>query len=242
VLPLIFAGIGWGMTRVAHQVVEESLSVVRDKPMEYVDLWGGLKDHAAFRKFDTTEGARQALIAKSIGIYIVIPKEYLGDGKIEVFTIRRPTVMTARQPPLPAGLSDWLVESILSGTTDERIRRAKRPLDVRDQVRFLDESGHESSEDASETEQRAIAAYSFFILLLTSIFTSSAYLLQGMAEEKENRVLEMVISSVRPNQLMLGKLIGLGAAGLVQMAAWVCMSLAMVLFFAVQLVVSPAAF
>ena len=72
VLPLIFAGIGWGMTRVAHQAVEESLSVVRDKPMGYVDLWGGLKDHAAFRKFDTTEAAKQALIAKSIGIYIVI--------------------------------------------------------------------------------------------------------------------------------------------------------------------------
>ena len=242
VLPLIFAGIGWGMTRVAHQAVEESLSVVRDKPMGYVDLWGGLKDHAAFRKFDTPDAARHALIAKSIGIYIVISKEYLVDGKIEVFTLRRPTIMTARQPPLPAGLSDWLVESVLSGTTDERIRRAKHPLDVRDRVRFLDESGNVSSEDASETEQRAIAAYSFFILLLTSIFTSSAYLLQGMAEEKENRVLEMVISSVRPNELMWGKLIGLGAAGLLQMTVWVVMSLVSVMIMAIQFVVAPMAF
>jgi ABC-2 type transport system permease protein len=43
VLPLVFAGIGWGMSSVAHQAVEDSLASVRDKPMGYVDLWGGLE-------------------------------------------------------------------------------------------------------------------------------------------------------------------------------------------------------
>jgi len=242
ILPLIFAGIGYGMSSVAQQAVEESLSVVRDKPMGYVDLWGGLKDHTAYRKFDTVEAARQALLAKSIGIYIVVSTDYLPDGTIEVFTLRRPTVMTARHPPLPSGLSDWLVESVLSGTTDDRIRRAKHPIDVRDRVKCLGETGKESSENSQETEQRAVAAYAFFILLLTSIFTSSAYLLQGMAEEKENRVLEMVISSIHPNELMWGKLIGLGAAGLLQMTVWVVMSLVSVILMAVQFVVAPAAF
>src|SRR4029453_19342197 len=68
------------------------------------------------------------------------------------------------------------------------------------------------------------------------------YLLQGMAEEKENRVLEMVLSSIKPDQLMLGKLIGLGGAGLLQMTIWTVMSFVGVLLSAAQFAVSPMAF
>jgi ABC-2 type transport system permease protein len=241
VLPLVFAGIGWSMSRVANQAVNESLSAVRDKPMGYVDLWGGLKEHKSFRKFDTEQAAKEALLAKAIGMYIIVSKDYLDEGTVKVTTLRKPTVLTARQPPLPAGLKDWLLESVLAGTADQRIKRAKSPL-VIPPPEFLDQFGNPSSENVEETEQRAVAAYAFFVLLLTSIFTSSAYLLQGMAEEKENRVLEMVISSISPNELMLGKLIGLGGAGLLQMTVWVIMSLVSVILMAIQFVVAPAAF
>ena len=241
VLPLVFAGIGTGMSKVAKQAVDESLAVVRDKPMGYVDLWGGLKEHPTYRKFETVQAAKEALLAKSIGIYIVVAKDYLQDGSVTVTTLRKPTVMTARQPPLPSGLKEWFLDSVLTGTDDQRVRRAKNPLVIPPPV-VLDQTGNPSSENAEETEQRAVAAYVFFVLLLTSIFTSSAYLLQGMAEEKENRVLEMVISSISPNELMWGKLIGLGAAGLLQMTVWVVMSLVAVIIMAIQFVVAPAAF
>src|SRR5262249_52305444 len=148
--------------------------------------------------------------------------------------------MTAQAPPLPPGMRDWLLDSVLKDAKAEQIRRAKAPLDLR--TVFLDETGNPSREDPEETKQRAVAAYAFFVLLLTSIFTSSAYLLQGMAEEKENRVLEMVLSSVKPDQLMLGKLMGLGAAGLLQMTIWTTMSLIAVMYFAIQFVIAPATF
>jgi ABC-2 type transport system permease protein len=53
-----------------------------------------------------------------------------------------------------------------------------------------------------------------------SIFTASGFLLQGLSEEKENRVMEVLLSSVSPRQLITGKVLGLGAAGLVQIALW----------------------
>lgn len=240
VLPLIFSGIGYGMSSVAKHAVEESLAPVRGKPMGYIDQWGGLLPHKVHLKFATEKEAKDALLQKKIGTYVIVPEDYLKSGEIKVFSLRRPTLMTAKQPPLPPGVQDWFLDSVLSGAEAVRVERAKRPLDL--QMVFLDAQGMPSTEDEKETEQRAVAAYVFFLLLLMSIFTSSAYLLQGMAEEKENRVLEMVLCSVTPDQLMLGKLIGLGAAGLVQMAAWVSMSLVMVFLFAVQLVVSPAAF
>jgi len=240
VLPFVFAGIGYGMHAVGQRAVEDSIATVRNKPMGFVDRWGGLAERPGFLKYPDEKAARQALLAKATGSYLVIPEDYLRTGEVQVTTLRRPTLMTSQQPPLPPGVRDWLVEAILKDVGPDRIRRAKAPLEPR--TVFLDESGNPSQEDSEETAKRALTAYGFFLLLFMSIFTSSAYLLQGMAEEKENRVMEMVLSSITPNQLMLGKLIGLGAAGLLQMAVWTSMSLVALVFSAVALTVSPASF
>ena len=53
-----------------------------------------------------------------------------------------------------------------------------------------------------------------------AIFSSSSYLLQGLGEEKENRIMEILLSSVSTRQLLTGKVLGLGAAGLVQIVVW----------------------
>ena len=58
------------------------------------------------------------------------------------------------------------------------------------------------------------------ISLLFSVFFSSGYVLNALVEEKENRVMEVLLSSVKPDALLLGKFFGLGAAGLLQMAVW----------------------
>jgi len=59
-----------------------------------------------------------------------------------------------------------------------------------------------------------------FILLSSAILASSGYLLQSTAEERENRVLEILISSVTPTQLLVGKIAGLSVAGLLQAAVY----------------------
>jgi ABC-2 type transport system permease protein len=59
-----------------------------------------------------------------------------------------------------------------------------------------------------------------FILLSTAILASSGYLLQSTAEERESRILEVLVSSVTPAQLLVGKIAGLGGAGLLQAVAY----------------------
>ena len=61
----------------------------------------------------------------------------------------------------------------------------------------------------------------FSLLLVFAIIFSSAYLLQGLSEEKENRLIEILLSSVSARQLLTGKILGIGAAGLAQVAVWV---------------------
>lgn len=63
--------------------------------------------------------------------------------------------------------------------------------------------------------------YAFTLLFVMSIFITSGYLLQSVTEEKENRVVEIVLSSVPALPLMAGKILGLGAAGLTQVVIWV---------------------
>jgi ABC-2 type transport system permease protein len=68
--------------------------------------------------------------------------------------------------------------------------------------------------------------FGMFILLTMAIFLSSGYLLQGIAEEKQNRVIEVLLSSVNPTHLIAGKILGLGAAGLLQVAFYVALLIA----------------
>jgi ABC-2 type transport system permease protein len=240
VLPFVFGGLIYGMQTVAHHAVDESIAPVRTKPLGFVDHWGDLPTKERFRKFETESEAKRALLAQEIGTYLVVPTDYLSTGSVEVVTLRRPTLLTAGRPPLPEGVQEWLLDGILKGVGQAEIRRVKDPLEAR--MIYLDASGNPSREDAKETAVRAGVAYAFFFLLLISIFTSSAYLMQGMAEEKENRVMEMVLTSVRPDELMLGKLLGLGAVGLLQMAVWVTISLVMGVALAAGLVITPGPF
>ncbi|MGA7678239.1 MAG: ABC transporter permease, partial [Dehalococcoidia bacterium] len=61
----------------------------------------------------------------------------------------------------------------------------------------------------------------FSFLLALSLAFSSAYMLQGLGEEKENRLMEILLSSVSTRQLIIGKVLGIGTAGLAQVVVWV---------------------
>jgi ABC-2 type transport system permease protein len=58
-------------------------------------------------------------------------------------------------------------------------------------------------------------------LLLVAAMTTGSMMLQGLIEERSNKLLEAVLACVRPEELMQGKLLGLGAVGLTILAAWV---------------------
>lgn len=67
---------------------------------------------------------------------------------------------------------------------------------------------------------RQWAPSGFVYLLWIAIFTISQMLLNNVIEEKSNRIIEVLLSSVTPGELMLGKLAGIAALGLTMVAAW----------------------
>jgi ABC-2 type transport system permease protein len=70
---------------------------------------------------------------------------------------------------------------------------------------------------------RLVVPLVFMVLFLLSVLMTSGFLIQGTATEKENKVVEVLLASASPDQILAGKLLGLGAAGLLQIVVWLLM-------------------
>jgi ABC-2 type transport system permease protein len=115
-------------------------------------------------------------------------------------------------------LRPFLVDHLLAGQVDENLRsRVRAPLNL--QPVSLSPQG-EGSEDVASFVANIAIPYAFSLLLVIAIFTSSGFLLQGVSEEKESRVIEILLSSLTPIELLAGKILGLGALGLAQILFW----------------------
>ncbi len=86
---------------------------------------------------------------------------------------------------------------------------------------FLDGEDPNGEDD---TLQRSFLGFGFSILIYMFIFFYSNQVMRGVIEEKTNRVVEIIISSVKPFQLMLGKILGIALVGLTQFFIWLIIS------------------
>ncbi len=85
---------------------------------------------------------------------------------------------------------------------------------------------HISDEGEKNTSIGATAIIGFVtsFLIYMALFIYGAQVMRGVIEEKSNRIIEVIVSSVKPFQLMLGKILGIGAVGLTQFLLWIILS------------------
>ncbi len=80
----------------------------------------------------------------------------------------------------------------------------------------------------SHSELAMIVGYAGGFLIYFFIFLFGAQVMRGVIEEKSSRVIEIIVSSVKPFQLMLGKIVGIGLVGLTQFLLWVILSFTLI--------------
>jgi ABC-2 type transport system permease protein len=94
---------------------------------------------------------------------------------------------------------------------------------------ILNQVDLQRSEDTGDAVRNAdsnmVLVYFFSIAFLMTVFGTSGYLMQSVIEEKETRVVEILITSVRPTQLLTGKVLSLGLLGLFQVLVWIVAAL-----------------
>jgi ABC-2 type transport system permease protein len=83
---------------------------------------------------------------------------------------------------------------------------------------------NKDGEKKNSSEAAAIVGYALAFLLYGILFIYGAQVMRGVMEEKTSRIIEVMISSVKPFQLMIGKIIGVGLVGLSQFVLWILLS------------------
>lgn len=82
----------------------------------------------------------------------------------------------------------------------------------------------EAGEQQGDAGVASVVGYIGAFLIYTFIFLYGAQVMRGVMEEKSNRIVEVVMSSVRPFQLMMGKIIGVASVGLTQFLLWIALT------------------
>ncbi|MDP3103499.1 MAG: ABC transporter permease [Candidatus Methanoperedens sp.] len=210
-LPFImFALIGIPVLLGASSITPEDITV------GYVDKTGTFEGN--FTRYAGEELAKNDLLDGKITHLFVIPADYRSTGKIDIFSTKKLSMSTTA---VEGEIKIFLLDNLLKGDNKELVERVKNP--IKSEYFILNEKG-ESGKDDNISGLLISLAFAFFFML--SIFTSSNFLLQGVVEEKENRVMEILLSSVSHRDLLTGKIFGLGAVGLTQVFIWQVMGIA----------------
>jgi len=171
-----------------------------------------------FRPFVSEADARAALAARTLKGYYVIPPDYLSKGVVDVYTQDTANLTGSQARDSFAGV---IRKRLLSGKVDEDTSaRVLAPL--RGSRRFsVTKTGDVTDGGNAAGFVRIAVPLIFTILFLMSVLMTSGYLMQGTGTEKENKVVEVLLASSNPDEILAGKLLGLGAAGLLQIAVWI---------------------
>ncbi len=163
-----------------------------------------------FLSYDSEDQANSDLNAGTIQAYYVIPENYPQNTQV---------ILTFNEEP----------DSGVQSQFTQLIRTNLEPFrDMDPQIWERLQSGNNittlSLDNSREVKQDQwyliLLPFIAGILFIVVVMTSGGYLLQAVVEEKENRTMEIVVTSVSPNKLMAGKIIGNISVGLTQLIAW----------------------
>jgi ABC-2 type transport system permease protein len=125
-------------------------------------------------------------------------------------------------------LQESITNKINSAIEDQMLQEAGIHQDILDSIhkssQFAELKAYEDKGKSSKESNAALASgigYASGFLIYLTMFIYGSMVMRGVMEEKTNRIAEVIISSVKPFELMMGKIIGIGAVGLTQFLLWI---------------------
>lgn len=159
--------------------------------------------------FENETDARTALQNEEIQAFFVLSDNYMASGEAAMVS----TSETGSKSESDFG--DFLAYNLVK---DKPPQLAERLIDGSNLIiRSLDGSREMAVDDWMSIIMPILAG----VLFIIAVNTSGNYLLQAVVEEKENRTMEIIVTSVSPGQLMAGKVIGNLLLGLTQLTTWI---------------------
>jgi ABC-2 type transport system permease protein len=172
-------------------------------------------------KFSELAPALEALNTRRVAAVYELAPDYVTSGRIAVYSrssgLFAQAFANQRQGQVIDAIRASLLQDKMSGDALARVYAPAARLE-----RFtIDGAGQPTGDEDAGALGPFAGSFIVLILLTMSIFFSAGFLQQGTVEDRQNRVMEILLSSVTAEQLLVGKLLGLGAAGLLQVGLYV---------------------
>ncbi len=181
-----------------------------------------IKFHFLDSKMSVEEGKKVLKNSENYAL-LFIPANLVKQPMLELYS-KKESVMS-----LTTFVEEHLEKEIqneklrIKGVDPDVIQNAKTEIDI--QTKILQEDGGEK--ESNSGLNMILGIFSGFLIYMF-IFMYGSQVMRGVIEEKTNRIIEVIISSVKPFQLMMGKIIGVALVGLTQFLLWVILTFAMV--------------
>jgi ABC-2 type transport system permease protein len=159
------------------------------------------------------ESLRQEVLQKKINGYLIIDPKLLEKDSAEFYSTSVSELVTSNQ--LERALNHVLLKM--------RIARQGLPANLASELeRRLDVKAFKVTEKGTAEEKGAgiFAVVIFTVIMYSTFLMYGMQNLKGVIDEKSNRIVEVIIASVRPTELMMGKILGIGLVGLTQYFIW----------------------
>lgn len=175
-----------------------------------------------FQPYADREAALAALDNGEVQQVVVVPADYVDSGDVTVYAAN----FRIQQDPAAMGVafgnSGWMLQSILNYNLvqdEQTLRLLQNPTPGMLATHHALQQDEPVADAATQTTARLVASimpYIFYFLLIMA----SSYMLRSVVAEKENRTVEVLLLSLPPRQLMLGKIVAMSVVLLVQLLIW----------------------
>jgi ABC-2 type transport system permease protein len=150
---------------------------------------------------------------------LLIPADYATKGGVQIFAKKKSAIQLTSE--IEKQMNDIAFNNnMIAHHIDTAVIHSIKKTNISVNIVEITDKG---DKDANLVANIGVGISSA-ILIYLSLFIYGGQVMRGVIEEKTNRIIEVVISSVKPFQLMLGKIIGVGLVGLTQFSAWIILS------------------
>lgn len=200
---------------------EKKVVAVIDETGKYAD---DLKsdDAFVFKTYDqrTNHNPRQLYEKESESLYavVIIPQKIADSKQVLVYSESSvsPELMQLIEMSMNKTLTDAKIRSYGIDGLDKILKECNVEVDVRS-IKW----NEDGDEELSSTELAMIIGVALSLLSYFFVLMYGAMIMNSVIEEKSNRIVEVIVSSCKPIELMLGKIVGVALVGLTQVAVWV---------------------
>jgi len=216
-----------GMYAVMYLLYKNSSEMNTTRVVKVLDdsgvFAGKLKDKKNL-KFEnlnqTLSAAKKGLQKNEDEIILLIPKNFEEPKAVQVLSNKKPSVVTADEIERQMNKIATNNSLVAAGIDTARLNSIHSNISIT--AREVTEEGDRDSNIGALYGIGVAGA----IMIYLSLFIYGAQVMRGVIEEKTNRIIEVIVSSVKPFQLMLGKIIGVALVSLTQFILWIILSLA----------------